>query len=134
MTKAISHQKKKECIDYTLAHPEIEAAKLAADFGIGHSTLSSWLKKAWQQGVQGASRSLTAEQTRIKDLEKENFFLPTSTILKAHSSPLLSISMVPLSKNRVSACHWFRSYFMSDYRELGPQCRRAHRSPVKRAW
>ena len=36
-----------------------------------HSTLSGWLKKARQQGVQGASRSLTADQQRIKDLEKE---------------------------------------------------------------
>jgi transposase-like protein len=57
MTKAISPQKKKECIDYALAHPEIDTPKLAADFGIGHSTLSGWLKKARQRGVQGASRS-----------------------------------------------------------------------------
>ena len=45
MTKAISPQKKKECIDYALAHPETGTAKLAADFGIGHSTLSGWLKR-----------------------------------------------------------------------------------------
>jgi transposase-like protein len=75
MTKANSPQKKKECIDYALAHPEIGTAKLAADFGIGHSTLSGWLKKARQQGVHGASRSLTADQQRIKDLEKENTHL-----------------------------------------------------------
>ena len=35
MAQAISPQKKKECIDYALAHPEIGTAKLAADFGIG---------------------------------------------------------------------------------------------------
>jgi len=40
ITKAISYQKKKECIDYALAHPEIDTAKLVADFGIGHLTLS----------------------------------------------------------------------------------------------
>jgi hypothetical protein len=40
ITKAISHQKKKECIDYAFAHPEIDTAKLAADFGIDHLTLS----------------------------------------------------------------------------------------------
>jgi len=57
MAQSISPLKKKECIDYALAHPEIPTAKLAADFGIGHSTLSGWLKKARQQGVQGASRS-----------------------------------------------------------------------------
>jgi transposase len=86
MTKAISPQKKKECIDYALAHPEIGTAKLAADFGIGNSTLSGWLKKARQQGVQGASRSLTADQQRIKDLEKENAHLRevNEIVKKAH--------------------------------------------------
>jgi hypothetical protein len=36
MAQAISPQKKKECIDCALAHPEIATAKLAADFGVGH--------------------------------------------------------------------------------------------------
>jgi transposase len=86
MAQAISPQKKKECIDYALAHPEIATAKLAADFGVGHSTLSGWLKKARQQGVQGASRSLTAEQQRIKELEKENAHLRevNEIVKKAH--------------------------------------------------
>jgi transposase len=45
------------------------------------------LKKAQQQGVQGASRSLTAEQQRIKELEKENAHLRevNEIVKKAHA-------------------------------------------------
>lgn len=86
MSRYISAQKKQECIDYALAHPEISATKLASDFGVGRSTLGSWLKQARDQGVQGASRSLSAEQQRIKDLEKENAHLRevNEIIKKAH--------------------------------------------------
>jgi transposase len=53
---------------------------------ICHSTLSKWLSQARVQGVQGASRTLTAEQQRIKDLEKENAHLRevNEIIKKAH--------------------------------------------------
>ena len=44
----ISAEKKQECIAYALAHPEINARQLAADLGIGHSTLSKWLSQAPQ--------------------------------------------------------------------------------------
>jgi len=86
MTQTIGPQKKQECIEYALAHPEISTAKLATDFGIGHSTLCKWLKTAREQGVQGASRSLTADQQRIKDLEKENAHLRevNEIVKKAH--------------------------------------------------
>jgi len=86
MTRAISPQKKQECIEYALAHPEISTAKLATDFGVGHSTLCKWLKTAREQGVQGAVRTLSAEQQRIKDLEKENAHLRevNEIIKKAH--------------------------------------------------
>jgi transposase len=82
----ISSEKKQECIAYALAHPEINARQLAADLGIGHSTLSKWLSQARVQGVQGANRTLTAEQQRIKDLEKENAHLRevNEIIKKAH--------------------------------------------------
>jgi len=86
MTQTISPQKKQECIEYALAHPEISTAKLATDFGVGHSTLCKWLKTAREQGVQGAARTLSAEQQRIKDLEKENAHLRevNEIIKKAH--------------------------------------------------
>jgi len=82
----ISSEKKQECIDYALAHPEIPTKQLAADLGVGHSTLLRWLRHARNQGVQGASRTLTAEQQRIKDLEKENAHLRevNEIIKKAH--------------------------------------------------
>ena len=52
MSNYISPQKKQECIDYALGHPEISTAQLATDFGVGHSTLCGWLKRAREQGVQ----------------------------------------------------------------------------------
>lgn len=87
MTRStISPQKKQECIDYALVHPEIGAKQLAADLGIGYSTLSRWLRQARQKGVEGANRDLSAEQQRIKDLEKENAHLRevNEIIKKAH--------------------------------------------------
>jgi transposase len=86
MSRYISPQKKQECIDYALAHPEISTAKLAADFGVGNSTLCKWLKKAREQGVLGAPRTLSAEQQRIKELEKENAHLRevNEIVKKAH--------------------------------------------------
>ena len=86
MSNYISPQKKQECIDYALAHPEISTSKLATDFGVGHSTLCGWLKKAREQGVQGNPRTLSAEQQHIKDLEKENAHLRevNEIVKKAH--------------------------------------------------
>ena len=86
MSNYISPQKKQECIDYALGHPEISTAQLATDFGVGHSTLCGWLKRAREQGVQGTPRTLSAEQQRIKDLEKENAHLRevNEIVKKAH--------------------------------------------------
>ena len=86
MSRYISPQKRQECVEYALAHPEITTAQLASDLGVGHSTLCNWLKKAREQGVAGAPRTLSAEQQRIKDLEKENAHLRevNEIIKKAH--------------------------------------------------
>ena len=45
--------------------------QLASDLGVGYSTLDKWLRHARAQGVAGAGRTLSAEQQRIKQLEKE---------------------------------------------------------------
>lgn len=68
----ISVQRKAECIQYALTHPEISVKQLAADFGVGHSTLHKWLQDAKQShGSVPIVRQLTTEQQRIKQLEKE---------------------------------------------------------------
>ena len=66
-----SQQKKQESVAYALAHPEITTKQLASDLGVGYSTLDKWLRHARAQGVAGAGRTLSAEQQRIKQLEKE---------------------------------------------------------------
>lgn len=68
----VSPQRKAECVQYALSHPEISVKQLAADFGVGYSTLQKWLQDA-KQGHGGVPqvRQLSAEQQRIKQLEKE---------------------------------------------------------------
>lgn len=82
----IRAHKKQECIEYALAHPEIGLKHLSADLGVGYSTLGKWVRQARQKGVEGANRNLSADQQRIKDLEKENAHLRevNEIIKKAH--------------------------------------------------
>ena len=82
----ITPQKKQECVAYALSHPEIALRQLAHDFGIGYSTLQRWVREARQSGQEGSSRSLTPDQLRIKQLEKENAHLRevNEIIKKAH--------------------------------------------------
>lgn len=71
MSQKISPQKKSECLNYALSHPEISLEQHAKDFGIGYSTLHKWVREARQTGLAGAQRELSAEQKRIAQLEKE---------------------------------------------------------------
>jgi transposase len=83
----ISAQRKLECIQYALNHPEIGVRQLALDFGVGHSTLHKWLQDAKESASElRAPRQLTAEQQRIKQLEKEVAHLRevNEIIKKAH--------------------------------------------------
>ena len=64
-------QKKRESVAYALAHPEIPTKKLAGDLGIGYSTLDNWLRQTRGNSAAGSTRTLSAEQQRIKQLEKE---------------------------------------------------------------
>ena len=94
MSRYVSPQRKQECIDYASANPEISTANLASDFGVGHSTLCKWLKKAREHGVACASRTLSAEQQRIKDLEKENAHLrEVNEIIKKRTCTLSTIQV-----------------------------------------
>jgi transposase len=85
-TQKITTQKKQECVAYALSRPEIGLRQLADDFGVGYSTLHKWVRDARQNGQEGASRSLSPDQLRIKQLEKENAHLRevNEIIKKAH--------------------------------------------------
>jgi len=82
----ISPQKKAQCIEYALSHPEISVKQLAQDMGIGNSTLSKWLQEAKAIKHPNGERQLSPEQERIRQLEKENGYLRevNEVIKKAH--------------------------------------------------
>lgn len=67
--KHFSKEFKSDCVSYALGHADRGVAALAKELGIGYSTLDKWLRDHRQAG--GAVRELTAEQKRIKALEKE---------------------------------------------------------------
>jgi transposase len=86
MSKHHSAQFKQDVIQYSLNHPEQTLVQTSVQFGLGHSTLAKWLstyKLAY--GTQARS-ALTADQQRIRQLERElvhlrevNDFLNSST-------------------------------------------------------
>lgn len=82
-----SPQKRQECVEYALAHPECSIRDIAKDLGIGESTLQHWIAKAKQAGTVGVNaRELSAEQKRILELEREVAHLRevNEIIKKAH--------------------------------------------------
>jgi transposase len=87
MKRAIfSQQRRDECVAYALGHPEISMKQLAADLGVGSSTLDKWVRQARLKGGPGPERRLSPEQERIKQLEKEVAHLRevNEIIKKAH--------------------------------------------------
>lgn len=68
--KHFSKEFKSDCVSYALTHKDKGISTLAGELGIGYSTLDKWLRDHRKAG--GAARELTAEQKRIKALEKEN--------------------------------------------------------------
>jgi transposase len=87
MTKnRFTEQRRQDCVSYALAHPEISIKNIAADLGVGYSTLDKWVRQAKTSGLSGAQRQLSPEQTRIKQLEKEIAHLRevNEIIKKAH--------------------------------------------------
>jgi transposase len=87
MTKnRFSEQKRQDSVAYALAHPELPIKSIAADLGIGYSTLDKWVRQARLSGLTGAQRQLTPDQLRIKQLEKEVVHLRevNDIVKKAH--------------------------------------------------
>ncbi len=87
MKRAIfSQQRRDECVAYALGHPEISMKQLAADLGVGSSTLDKWVRQARLKGDPGPERRLSPELERIKQLEKEVAHLRevNEIIKKAH--------------------------------------------------
>jgi transposase len=84
MTKRFSLQHKQEMVAYAIAHPERSLKALAAELGVGASTLDKWVRA--ERLNAGAERKLTVEQERIKQLEKEVAHLRevNEIIKKAH--------------------------------------------------
>lgn len=71
MTKRYSEQFKLEALNFVQTHPTLAIATIAKQLGVGYSTLDNWLRQHRQGiGVQAAS-SMTAEQQRIRALEKQ---------------------------------------------------------------
>jgi transposase len=72
MTKnRFTDQKRHDSVAYALAHPDRSIKTIAADLGIGYSTLDRWVRQARSSGLSGAQRQLTPDQLRIRQLEKE---------------------------------------------------------------
>jgi transposase len=69
MAKRFSDEFKQEAVQYALAHSDQPLTAIAAQLGIGYSTLDKWVR---QLGSSGSSvRLLTQEQQQIKVLERE---------------------------------------------------------------
>ena len=60
---------KQETVAFAVAHPERPLKAIAADLGVGYSTLDKWVRQHRAQA--GPERKLSADQERIKQLEKE---------------------------------------------------------------
>ena len=71
MTKRYSEQFKQESIQYVQSHPESGIATIAKQLGIGYSTLDNWLRQH-RKGIGVAkSASMSTDQQRIRQLEKQ---------------------------------------------------------------
>jgi transposase len=87
MTKSrFTDQKRQDSVAYALAHPELSIKTIAADLGLGYSTLDKWVRQVRLSGLTGAQRQLTPDQLRIKQLEKEIVHLRevNEIVKKAH--------------------------------------------------
>ena len=67
--KRFSLQLNQEATACAVAHPERSTKIVAADLGVGFSTLDKWVRQHCAQA--GPERKLSADQERIKQLEKE---------------------------------------------------------------
>ena len=71
MPKHHSAQFKQDVIQYSLNHPEQTLVQTSVQFGLGHSTLAKWLSTYKLASGTNARSTLTADQQRIRQLERE---------------------------------------------------------------
>ena len=83
-TKTIQLSAKQEAIAFAVAHPERSLKIVAANLGVDYSTLDKRVRQHRAQA--GPERKLSADQERIKQLEKENAHLRevNEIVKKAH--------------------------------------------------
>jgi transposase-like protein len=67
MAKKFSEQFKDQAVDLAVSYPSRSIAELAAELGIGHSTLDKWVR---QRG-NNKRQPLSAEVQKIRQLERE---------------------------------------------------------------
>ena len=75
MTKRYSEQFKQESIQYVQSNPEYGIATLAKQLGVGYSTLDSWLRHHRKSMGVAKSSSMSTDQQRIRQLEKQVSYL-----------------------------------------------------------
>ena len=75
MTKRYSEQFKQESIQYVQSKPEYGIATLAKQLGVGYSTLDSWLRHHRKSMGVAKSSSMSTDQQRIRQLEKQVSYL-----------------------------------------------------------
>ena len=71
MTKRYSSQFKQDALHFAQAHPSLGVASIAKQLGVGYSTLDNWLRQHRSHTGSAASSAQTAEQQRIRALEKQ---------------------------------------------------------------
>ena len=71
MTKRYSSQFKQEALHFAQTHPSLGVATIAKQLGVGYSTLDNWLRQHRQIIGSVATTTQTAEQQRIRALEKQ---------------------------------------------------------------
>lgn len=71
MTKRYSEQFKQEALNFVQTHPTLAIASVAKQLGVGYSTLDNWLRQQRVGIGAEAVSSMTAEQQRIRALEKQ---------------------------------------------------------------
>lgn len=71
MTKRYSTQFKQEALSFVHTHPELAVTAIAKQLGVGYSTLDTWLRQHRNSMCNIAASAMTAEQQRIRTLEKQ---------------------------------------------------------------
>lgn len=86
MTKRYSAQFKQEALNFVQTHPSVGIATVAKQLGVGYSTLDNWLRQHRSHIGSAASSAQTAEQQRIRALEKQVVHLTevNDILKKAH--------------------------------------------------